>query len=309
MLGRMRETRRTMALLAATIGAPACGPDAPSGDDGAGTSGSLDESTASSAADTTAAAATTAAADESTTGAALDCEAHTAGCPAGCMKVTVHPATWDDPHVGPGRDLCIAEGPPLADGYRSSWFAEIDGELLFVTAGQICATSNPVNEAPSQWQECTASADEPAACRHLCAQDVCPGELDLAVLQGCTADSPCPPASLSTCDGPGVQCLLAALRDRVPGRYEFSFDYPNQLTDWLLVIDDDGAAQATFAEQYSIVCANGIWQPARTCGLGDPQLFADCLALEKGCADTCFPDQFSLAGWLVDCVDMAASCP
>src|SRR5262245_1384181 len=47
--------------------------------------------------------------DDTSTGAALDCEAETPGCPEGCKNVSAHVATWDDPHVGPGEDLCIAE--------------------------------------------------------------------------------------------------------------------------------------------------------------------------------------------------------
>jgi len=138
---------------------------------------------------------------------------------------------------------------------------------------------------------------------------VCPGETDAVVLENCAVDSPCPEAFLSSCDSPGVECLLSALRDRTPGRYEFSFDYPNQLVSWRLVVDGNGDAQATYVHLFDIACATGIWQPARACRLADPQVFTDCLVVEGSCIEICFPDQFSLTGWLVDCVDMPASCP
>ncbi len=135
---------------------------------------------------------------------------------------------------------------------------------------------------------------------------MCPGETDAEVLGTCDVASPCPGAALD-CGGPGAECLLSAFRDRMPGRYAFSLEYTNVRVDHILVVAADGSVRATYDEVFGIVCAVGIWQPARVCQLAEPQVFADCLATD-GC-EGCYPDPNTLAGWLVDCVDAPAASP
>ena len=110
--------------------------------------------------------------------------------------------------------------------------------------------------------------------------------------------------------------MFAAWRDRVPGRYELSLGvhpFKKSVTQWVIVVDDDGAVRATYNDGYDLQCTSALtemWHPTIACELGDPQLFDECLALDSLCqSETCWPPDDTLAGWLVDCVDVAPSCP
>lgn len=220
------------------------------------------------------------------------------------MSATLYPGTWDDVEVGPTQDDCIARGVELEEAYRSSWWSEIEGQLWFVQSGIECNAGYDVRAAPAEWSECNASEDDPAPCRHrFCAQDVCPGETDVAVLQGCELEEPCGESFVPS----EPDCLWAALRDRTPGRYPVHFGLLNATVDWLLVVELDGSVRATYVELYGFSCTSAIWQPARTCQLAEPQLFDDCIASPAGA--NCEANTSSFAPWLLDCVDAPASCP
>lgn len=238
-------------------------------------------------------------------GTAVDCEASTPNCADGCTIVSAHFATWDDPHVGNIEHICVAEGPPVAN-YRSTWWAMIDGELRIITSTPECLFDHPPEQVPIEWTECAGTDDEPAACRYLCAHDVCPGEVDVATLRSCMVDEPCGDIGLpGPCDQGGVACLYTAMRDRTPGRYELSIGYPNSDVSWTLLIEPDGDVRATVIDEYEIFCAAGLWQPARTCSLVDPTYFDACMTT---CGKDCLPETSALFGWLVDCVDEPAVC-
>ncbi|HWB80241.1 MAG TPA: hypothetical protein VG755_34985 [Nannocystaceae bacterium] len=264
----------------------------------------IDESTgaATSTGDTS---TSTTAVDVDTSAGALDCEASTPSCADGCTLVSAHFAAWDDIHVGATEHICVAEGPPIAE-HRSTWWAMIDGELRIITSTPECLLDHPPTQIPIAWTECTGSGDEPAACGYLCAEDVCPGEVDVDTIRGCTVPEPCGDISLpSACDEGNLGCFFAALRDRTPGRYELAINGNNNQDAAVLLVSPDGSVRATVIHEYDLFCAAQLWQPARTCSLADPQLFDDCVT---SCAKDCYPEPTALTPWLVDCVDEPAVC-
>ena len=279
-----------------------CGPTV-AADTGDGTSSTSLATTATS--DGTASTTSTAASDAiDSSGGAVDCEASPI-CTAGCTLVSAHVATWDDPHVGSTEYVCVAEGPPVAD-YRSTWWAMVDDGLRIITSTPECLFDHPPERIPIEWSECVGTDDEPAACRYLCAHDVCPGEVDVETLRGCSVDEPCGNVLLpGACAEGSLGCFFTALRDRTPGRYELRIAGNNSDVSWVLLVEADGTVRATVIDEYEIFCAAGLWQPARTCSLADPQVFDDCL---QTCSEGCYPETSALLGWLVDCVDEPAIC-
>jgi hypothetical protein len=278
-----------------------CGPRVRGGDGSSGSSSTAVDASASA----TDASSTNLDTSSDVTGAPIDCEASTPDCAAGCNLVSAHFATWDDPHVGTTALVCVADGPAL-DSYRSTWWAMIDGELRIITSTPECLFDHPPTQVPVAWTECAGTPDEPAACRYLCAHDVCPGEVDLATLQSCAIAEPCGGDSAGVCSDTS-DCFMAALRDRTPGRYPYKISYPNSEVDWLLVVESDGDVRATYDEQYAMLCAPALWQPARRCRLADPQAFDDCMSTGT-CTIACELDTRTLDPWLVDCVDEPAVC-
>jgi hypothetical protein len=298
--------RVVFVVLVAACG-PRVDPDAASGS-GEGSSTSTSSATASTtlAAETVASATgvDTSSGAPATTGAPASCEASTPNCADGCTIVSAHFATWDDPHVGGTEHVCVAEGPPVGE-YRSTWWAMIDGELRIITSTPECLNDHPPQQLPVEWSECAGMDDEPAACRYLCAQDVCPGEVDVATLRSCAIEEPCGDAWFIC--GRTTDCLMAALRDRMPGRYAYNPGILNGDIEWVLVVEPDGGVRATYDETFGIGCATGLWQPARRCRLADPQLFDACMTTGR-CPAACEPNPYTLDPWLVDCVDEPAIC-
>ena len=292
----------------------ACGPsvaasqgDATSSTSAAATTGASEVTTQSSDGTTSDARGT-----DGTTGTGLDCESHTSeSCPEGCVVVIAHPASEWICDVAPSeRPLCVAAGDDVPRDYASVWWREIDGEALFVLAGQSCADS--VATIPSGWSECTGTADEPDVCRCLCVHDECPGEQDIATLERCTTDTPCPPTQVNIdFASPDEECVFAALRDRIPGLYDLSFDYINDGTRWRVLVTADGVAQATSQGWNEIGCPSSVypmWTAAHRCELASPEFFQACLDSGSPVNDGCAPDEQTLAAWLVDCVVMPATC-
>lgn len=284
----------------------ACGPavEAETGTSGSTTRAESSGPTGSGA---TQAGSTLASSADTSTAGAPHCESATAECPVGCSPVATQRGTWDAPELMPAEELCVALGEPIGEGYRSAWWTELEGELRFITAYQDCGALAPTG-APIEWTECTHAPDAPAPCRALCAADDCPGDADLETLRACDVEVPCEPITFLECHEGNVDCLLERLRDRTPGRYELTFAYPNSWFDWVLVVEAGGHVRATSVQSYDSFCTTGIWSPAVTCMLAEPQVFDECLALTKGCADACFPGQSTLAGWLLDCTLEPASC-
>jgi hypothetical protein len=309
---------RSFLLGCALLGA--CGPsvgasDASSGEatsTGAATTGSTATTTTNGDADEATTFPTdesTSASEESTTGAPLDCAAQdpTRGCSEGCMDVWAYRALDDEIAAVNGIWLCVAAGDALAEGYRSTWWSDESGELLFLLAGTHCGV--PITTTPTGWTECSGARGEPSACNSVCTQGVCPGESDAATLQGCGLENLC--TNRDSCE-----CLLTAWRDRVPGRYEFSvgFDaYPGwQATDWVVVVDATGAVQATNDHGSQGECTSpltGIWGAAQSCELADPQVFDELLAADDPCAPLGAPSEELLEAAFVGCIETPAICP
>lgn len=286
----------------------ACGPRVPADD---ATDSTASTSTASTTSSTAAAESSTGTTVVDTsggttdvTGGSVDCEASTPNCADGCTVVSAHFATWDDPRVRGIEHICVAAGPPVGD-HRSTWWKMVDGELRVITSTPECLLDHPPEEIPVEWSECSGTPDEPAACRYLCAQDVCPGEVDMATLQDCVTAAPC--ADTTGVCMPGTDCLMGALRDRTPGRYRFRPLLANGEIEWLLVVEADGDVRATYIETFGIVCAAALWQPARTCRLAEPQLFDACSSTGS-CAPSCDVNLYTLEPGLVECVDEPAAC-
>ena len=86
-----------------------------------------------------------------------------------------------------------------------------------------------------------------------------------------------------------------------------------QPTQWLVVVADTGDVQATRRDGWQSACdapLDGMWSPAQSCTLADPQVFDDCLAGEDPCAfESCPGPDDVVRALLVDCIDMPASCP
>lgn len=287
----------------------ACGPRVP---DDEATESTASTSTASTTSSTAAAESSTGTTVVDTsggttdvTGESVDCEASTPNCADGCTVVSAHFATWDDPRVRGIEHICVAAGPPVGD-HRSTWWKMVDGELRVITSTPECLLDHPPEEIPVEWSECSGTPDEPAACRYLCAQDVCPGEVDVETLRGCAAEEPCGTVNLpGSCSEGSIGCFYAALRDRVPGRYELGVFFPNSEAHAVLVVDPDGGVQATVIDVFEVVCAPGLWQPARRCELVAPEHFDACIT---SCAKDCLPIPNTLENWLVECVDEPAAC-
>jgi hypothetical protein len=250
--------------------------------------------------------------DAETAGSDLDCETSDpeAGCPAGCVQELAYPeSNWlCDVAVESGKTVCVAEGASLDPKHPSVWWKELDGEPYFLLKGHNCV--EPIAAHPVGWHECYGLPDEPPPCQCLCTQGLCRGEDDVVLIESCTMDAPCPSARLNY-DGPPppeLLCMFAALRDRRPGLYEPRFDYVNDGTDWLLLVSEEGTAQALSRSWGGFPCPtslHGTWTHSRSCELASSEYFAEC----ESSPDSCTPSATSLDPWLVDCVDVPATCP
>jgi hypothetical protein len=230
------------------------------------------------------------------------------------MDATAYRGTGSDIDFGSGLRSCIARGDFVEPGYRSAWWRYDGMAPRFLLAGHGCGAA--IHAMPvDDWVECGATRDEPPECRVLCAQNVCPGELDWNTLTACDVASRCPAAYQQYDCGPvnpDLQCIHAALADRTPGRYDVGIAWPNDSWSSTFVVADDGSARVTLRDSNTNVCGsafNGMWQPSQTCDLADAQFFAMCAMAETWCGgdlDQC--QNPSLAGWFVGCTRAAATC-
>lgn len=227
------------------------------------------------------------------------------------MDATAYLGTSSDIDLSSGVRSCIARGEPLDGGYRSAWY---DGDGRFLLAGHGCGAM--IHAAPLEgWIECGTHELQPPECAWLCAQDVCPGEIDSTVLLACDGASPCTAVSQDydcVTINPDLQCVHAALAERTPGRYAVNISWPNQYWNWIFVVSEDGSVQVTLRETNTGACGsvfNGSWQRSRTCELADPEFFTVCAEAMSWCGgglDYCQLPGF--ADWFLGCSTSDAAC-
>jgi hypothetical protein len=292
----------------------ACGPtagaqgtettsDAPTSTTTFSSSGSPDTT---STADPSGGGVTSSAGAEST-GAPTACADSVDVCPDGCEAVTAYAESdWECVEWGTERTVCIEPGRELDPNEPSAWWRVIDGAPLLLMVGHGCF--DQLEHEPLDWAECSGADDEPAACRCLCHGGVCIGEDEAA---SCEPSLVCPPATpWAKFADPGMQCILEGLRDRVPGEYELRFWGPNDSTTFRLLVAADGTVQVLRDMLHLTGCPsalNGLWRPARHCTLASPDFFAGCLR-DGFISFDCPTGDFTLDGWIVDCVDAPLVC-
>jgi hypothetical protein len=306
----------------AILGSAACGPsmsavdDSPTSSTSSTDTSSVSTTETASSSDLASSSDATSTAADSSSGAELDCGDGdpSLGCPSGCMDATAYLGTGEDIDTNSGVRGCIPAGATIDAGYRSAWWRGDGTARRFLVAGHGCGAQ--IHATPlDDWQECGTSPDEPSECRRLCAQDVCPGELDWIELSECDVPSPCPSTNQPyACESvnPDLQCIHGALADRTPGRYVLQFDYPNFTSFWTFVVAADASVQVMFREFNGLGCGEaltGIWRPSQTCELADAEFFTTCFEAQTWCGgefDLCQSE--TLTGWFVGCEETAATC-
>lgn len=252
----------------------------------------------------------------STTGAELEdpCLAFPAdACPAECAPMSLYSPSQDGCGVEVRNEvvMCVSAGEPLDPDESTTFYGVVDGQMRYIVANQPCTFSPAAT--PVGWTECTNAPDAPEACACLCGADGCPYATDLELLQACGLDEPCGPTQLVVA-GDFYEatehdlCVLAALRDRMPGAYGMHV----RLTSAFVETEDhvflDGSEQAQVVSRNIglDICWSAVvpYQPTYVRTLQDPAWFDACIndpSLWSQCQ--------SSANWFLDYVEQPASCP
>jgi hypothetical protein len=252
----------------------------------------------------------------STTGAGLEdpCLAFPAdACPADCTPMTIYSpsAQGCGVDVRSGVVMCVSSGEPLDPDEPTTFYAEVDGQVQYLVAHQPCTTS-PV-ASPVGWTECTTGPDAPEACACLCGADGCPGAAEPELPQACGLDEPCGPTQLVVAEDSYEAtehdlCVLAALRDRMPGAYGMHVRLTSAFVETEAHVFLDGSEQAQVVSRNIglDICWSAVvpWQPTYERTLQTPEWFDACIndpSLWSECQ--------SSESWFVDYVEQPASCP
>jgi hypothetical protein len=122
----------------------------------------------------------------------------------------------------------------------------------------------------------------------------------------------------------GMDCVVSALRDRLPGRYQVELDHTwgngNQTLTYTYVVSDEGEVETGVYEVANVEPEGGgeSWRPTARCDLKAEAFFDDCLAaiaLGDGASATAeawacvFPELGADPPWLEGCVEAAPTCP
>lgn len=250
----------------------------------------------------------------STTGGVLDdpCLAFPSdACPPECSLMPTYLPSAD----GCGVDLrteevsCVSAGEPLDSDEATTFYAEIGGQMRYVVANQPCATSPAAT--PVGWTECTNAPDAAEACACMCGADGCPYATELELLQACGLDEPCGPTPLIVAEGADEAtehdlCVLAALRDRMPGAYGSHIRYAFAETEAHVFVDGSEQAQVVSRGISLDTCWSAVvpWQPTYARTLQPPAWFDACID-----DPTLWSQCQSSESWFVDYVEQPASCP
>ncbi len=237
-------------------------------------------------------------------------QAPVGACPVGCVVIQARPNTGEGCLSGPNEmtSLCVTAGDPIDPGTRTSYYAEIDGQIVYALTGHPC--SDGIAIRPELWTECTTAAETPDGCTCLCGADGCPHDAQVNALNACDLPTPCGPPV----DHKGFfeyteydLCMLAALRDRTVGSYSSRLLWGTSVPETRVYLAGGDQVQAVHRHPDDL-CFSPIidaWDPAMTCTLQPPQWFDDCLAAE-------LPDQEQCVlgtNWLQGCVETTPSCP
>jgi hypothetical protein len=309
---------RPFLLVIATLG-PACLPMANNAGEVGPISGSsdgetMDEATtsadmASSTSGDTGSGSDTGADSGSTTAAGLDdpCFAFPPdACPDGCSPRTTFGQRKDSCGVdySDQLELCVEIGAPV--GNRSTTFyAEIDGELRLVLQHEDeCGGMGPFSE-PAGFTECSGAPEDPEPCHCLCGLQGCPDDDDLIALAACGLPSPCGDVQMNDSNLASTYdlCVLAGLRDRIPGAYG---SYLLGLsTDQSHVFLFGGDEAQLVHKATNDVCNDGpdTWDATRRCTLQPPEWFDACMN-DPMLQQTCLFGE----SWFESCEGEPASC-
>jgi hypothetical protein len=274
-----------------------------SNDAGAGATGSSSDASIDASSSST-----------STGGALFDpCLAGTPpDCPSGCIVVSAYPGGAEgcelDGTVNGLRQFCATPGDPIPIGYRTTYWAEIDGRRWFAFKTQPCVET--LSDAPADWTECSGAAGEPKLCSCVCAQDVCGGEAERVLLEGCGIATPCgvidQPFAVNPYSEDAI-CMLTALRERSPAALTVT---NSGTSNEFRVYLEAGSSSAQYLQHLNPgICFGPLadaWRPAQRCELAAPDYFDACLVAEDANAQQ---DCLETHLWFTSCEDMPAVCP
>ena len=149
---------------------------------------------------------------------------------------------------------------------------------------------------------------------------------DHAALDMCTGTTSCSEPFAQRVEGGamftmvGFQCVLEALRDRTPGKYETTFDhsFSNGADEWQItfVITDSGAVEwaEVALEALGEDPPASTFNPTRRCMPKPASFFEDCLSVyaddtTDGAAWACvFPSVDERAPWVEACEEASPTC-
>jgi hypothetical protein len=230
-------------------------------------------------------------------------------CAPGCTLVTAYPELdrpcgVDATPMG-SRRFCASYGEPLANDYRSTYYATIEGQTWFTFANQPCVES--LSASPLAWTECSGADGEPGFCACGCGQDECGWEADANLLNGCGYRSPCDVVDPNVGGGGYSEdhlCLLNVLQDR--NAVELVVRPEGTGNEYRLYVD--GETVQLLQREFPGICVGPLvdaWDPTQRCDLAPSSYFEDCLAARGDDQGLCM----QIDNWFVGCADSPATCP
>jgi hypothetical protein len=229
-------------------------------------------------------------------------------CPVGdCTLVTGYRQAEStcELSLGDPIPLCVTAGEPLDLGEPTTFYAEIDGEVRYLVHAQPCVDEIAV--VPASFTECTGAPGEPEPCQCLCGAQGCPYEAEILALEACALEQPCGELQVNDTDSASTYdlCVLAALRDRIPGAYGSS--RVSQVIDDSRVFFGGGEEARLVHRAGDDLCFSvleGAWDPAQVCTLKPPAWFDECID-DPALHPTCFLGE----SWFESCEEQPPSCP
>jgi hypothetical protein len=203
------------------------------------------------------------------------------------------------------RSFCASVGEPLADDYRSTFYATIEGHMWFTFSNQPCVETLPAG--PLAWTECSGAADEPEFCACGCAQDECGWEHEALLLQSCAYPSPCGVVDAGIFGNAYSEaqiCALTALRDRTLG--ELVVTTRGTGSESRVYIDGETAQHLRY--DFPGICTGPLasaWDPSERCELAEPAYFDACLQAQDAEQQACV----QVENWFTGCAAEPPVCP
>lgn len=296
---------------------PPSGTDSSSTDTGSSTADESGSTAPGTTASSTSSEGSSSSSDgsSSTTGAVLEdpCLAFPSdACPPDCSPMAIYQPSANGCGVDVRNEvvMCVSSGEPLDPDEPTTFHGVVDGQVRYIVANQPC-TSSPA-ATPVGWTECTNAPDAPEACACLCGADGCPGATELELLQACGLDEPCGPTQLVVAQDfyeatEHDLCVLAALRDRMPGAYGMHVRLNSAFVETEAHVFLDGSEQAQVVSRNIglDICWSAVvpWEPTYERTLQTPEWFDACIN------DPTLSGCMSSENWFMDYVEQPASCP